>query len=108
MFAKSVAPVRWFALNAVGIACFVIVGSLLWVDRRVTDVPPDELRKYLAWQLGSVLLLLCVLVANVAWAVRNVRMSEGASRATSILVAMGLIGCWYAAFAFDAGRRVID
>lgn len=108
MFAKSYAPLRWLALNAVGIACFVIAGSLLWVDRRVTDVPPEELRKYLAWELGSVLLLLCVLIANVAWLVWKVRRSQGPSRVTNILVAMGLIACWYAAFAFDAGRRVID
>ncbi len=108
MLSKSHAPVRWVAVNAVGIACFVIVGSLLWVDRRVTDVPLEDLRKYLAWEFGSVLLLLCVLIANVAWLVRKVRTSEGPSRATSILVAMGLIACWYAAFAFDAGRRVID
>lgn len=108
MFANPKVPVRWLALNAVGSACFVLVGSLLWVDRRVTDVPPEELRKFLAWELGSVLLLLCVVIANVAWLVRKVRTSEGPSRATSVLVAMGLIACWYAAFAFDAGRRVID
>ncbi len=108
MVANSHAPARWLVGNAIGIACFVLMGSLLWVDRRVTDLPGEELGKYLAWELGSVLLLLAVLIANVAWLVRKVRTSEGPARATSILVAMGLMACWYAAFAFDAGQRIID
>src|SRR3954453_5130991 len=98
----------FLAFNGLSIAAFLIAGSRLWVDRRVTDVAGEDLVKYRGWGICSALLFLFVLAASVTGVVISARKSNHGSRGRSIsLVAVFLVG-WVAAIWFDASHRVID
>jgi hypothetical protein len=61
MFTSRRSKLLFLAFNGFGIAAFLFLGSRLWVDRRVTDVPGPELGKYFGWEaIGSLLFLLAI------------------------------------------------
>jgi hypothetical protein len=96
------------ALNGLGIAGFLLAGSRLWVDRRVTDVPGRELGKYFGWELFSAALFLLAIVAGLAGLIIAIRKPNWPARATSALLVAVVVGCWLTAIWFDGAHRVID
>ena len=108
MFAGPRARLCFIALNGLLIAAFLIAGSRLWVDRRVTDVSGHDLAKYMAWEAYTALLFLFVLAASVAGFVISAHKSDSASRERSIFLVAVFLVCWVAAIWFDAAHRVID
>ena len=98
----------FLAFNGLGIAAFLIAGSRLWVDLRVTDVSGDDLVKYWGWQFYSGLLLLFVVVASVTGFVIAACKSDPASRQRSIFLVAVFLVSWVAAIWFDAFNRIID
>ena len=108
MFAGPRARLCFIAVNGFGIAAFLIAGSRLWVDRRVTNVPGHDLIKYLRWEFYSALLFLLVIAASVAGFVISARKSDPASRERSSFLVATFLVCWVAAIWFDAAHRAID
>ena len=108
MFAGPRARLYFLAVNGLGIAAFLIAGSRLWVDRRVTHVSGHDLIKYIRWELYSELLFLLVIAASVTGFVISARKSDPASRERSILLVAIFLVCWVAAIWFDAAHRALD
>jgi len=96
------------AANGVAIIGFLLAGSRLWVDRRVTNIPGEALGKYFAWELFSALLFVLVIAATVAGWVISARKRDGPSRSRTAIIVTVVAGCWLAAIWFDAAHRVID
>ena len=108
MFATRRSQLIFLALNGLGIATFLYLGSRLWVDRRVADVPGGQLGKYLGWEIFSGFLSLAVVLAGLTVFVVALRKPHWPMRAKVALLAIVVMGGWLAAIWFDAAHRVID
>jgi hypothetical protein len=108
MFASRRSQLWFLALNGLGIAVFLFLGSRLWVDRRVTDVPVAELGKYLGWEVMSSLLFLVAIAAGLTGLFVAMRKPGWQARARSAILVTAVTGCWLAAIWFDSAHRVID
>jgi hypothetical protein len=108
MFTSRRSKLLFLAFNGFGIAAFLFLGSRLWVDRRVTDVPGPELGKYFGWEaIGSLLFLLAIAAGLTGLAVA-MRKPSWPARARSAIFVTVVTGCWMAAIWFDAAHRIID
>jgi hypothetical protein len=108
MFAGPRARLCFLAFNGFAIAAFMLAGSRLWVDRRVTNVSGGDLGKYWRWEVFSGLLFLFVIAASLAGFVISIRKPNWPSRGRSALLVAVVVGCWLAAIWFDSAHRVID
>jgi hypothetical protein len=108
MIAGRRSKLKIVALNAAGIAAFLFLGSRLWVDRRVTEVPGPQLGRYFTWEMVSSTMFLAAVGVGLTGLVLAMRKSGWATRAKAGLFVAVVTGCWLAAIWFDAAHRVID
>jgi hypothetical protein len=108
MLARPRERLCFIAANGLAIIAFLLAGSRLWVDRRITNIPGEALGKYFAWELFSALLFVLVIAATVAAWVISARKRDGLPGARAAIVVTFVAGCWLAVIWFDAAHRVID
>ncbi len=91
----------FLAINAVGIALFLLVASAFWSELEVGDIPGASLGNAFGWFVFAVPIAVIFLFCDLLWLVLAAIEADWPDRLRYVVISLAVLATWAAAYAFD-------
>ena len=98
----------FLAVNAAGIAAFLLDASQFWIEPEVADVPGANVGNAFGWYFYALPIPAAFIASDLAWvALKLIAYGPNRARYLSIGLCLTALACWRVAYLFDNAHHGI-